>query len=315
MIILAPMAGVTDLAFRLIVKDFGCDFMVSEMISAQGLIYNSQNTKRLLTSDPRQGPWAVQLFGHDPQTLAAAAKIVVQECQPDMIDLNMGCPTPKIVKNQDGAALLRQPKLVEKIVSRVVKAVDIPVTVKIRLGWDEFSINCVEIAQRIEAAGAYWITLHGRTRNQFYGGKARWDYIAQVKKKVSIPVVGNGDINNGMEAQRMLRETGCDHIMIGRGALGRPWLLHQVKTYLKTGNISAEPSIEKRFTTALNHLKLKIQFIGEAAAVREMRAHLAWYLKTLPESRNIRGRMNQVTSYSEVKLLLEEYKKDLLLLG
>ncbi len=312
MVILAPMAGITDLAFRLVVKSYGCDFVVSEMISAQGVIYNNRNTKQLLKSDPKERPLAVQLFGHDPQILAEAAGLIEQEYQPDIIDLNMGCPTPKIVKNGDGAALLKQPKLIEQIVAAVVEKVNIPVTAKIRLGWDQNSINCLEVARRVEDAGGYWITVHARTREQFYRGSAQWDYITKIKEHVNIPVVANGDIIDELSAEK-IQQTGCDHIMIGRGVLGRPWVPNHIKTYLETGRVLPEPSIAERFAAALKHLKLKMDLIGEESAVREMRTHLAWYLKGLPDSRNIKCRIKQVSLYDEVKLLLEEFEKTLAL--
>ncbi len=311
MVILAPMAGVTDLAFRLIVKKFGCDLVVSEMISAQGLIYDNARTKLLLNSCESEKPLAIQLFGHDPEILADAASLVVDNYKPDMIDLNMGCPTPKIVKNGDGAALLKNPELVSKIVSAVVKSVSIPVTVKIRLGWDNDSINCEEIAQRVEDAGAHWISIHARTRDQFYGGSANWEKIRRIKSLIKIPVVGNGDVRSPQLAKKLQNETGCDHIMVGRGILGKPWLLRDIKHYLDTGILLEEPDVAKRFEIALEHLELKIILQGEIQAVREMRSHLAWYLKGLPHSGKIRAKMNQIKSYNEVKDLLSELLKDL----
>lgn len=305
------MAGATDQAFRLIVKEFGCDLVVSEMISAKGLVYHNQNTKQLLEFKQQERPIAIQLFGHEPQVLSQAAVMVAEQYQPDMIDLNMGCPTPKIVKNGDGAALLKQPELISKIVSAVTASVQIPVTVKIRLGWDQDSINCVEIAKRIEDAGAYWIAVHARTREQFYSGQADWEQIRRVKEAVSIPVVGNGDVDSPAAAERMAAETGCDHIMVGRGVLGRPWLLKQIKHYLCTGELLPEPSLNERFETALKHLRLKIELQGENQAVREMRAHLAWYLKGVPNSSKFRAAMNQVASYEDVKSLLESFSVQL----
>lgn len=308
MVILAPMAGVTDLAFRLLVKEYGCDLTISEMISAQGLLYSNERTKQLLLTDECEEPFVVQLFGSDPDVLGKAAEIVVHEYNPNMIDINMGCPTPKIVKNRDGAALLQDPDLIEKIVANVVKRVNVPVTVKIRIGWDENSINCVEVAQRIEQSGAHWVTVHGRTREQFYSGTARWEWIRKVKEAVNIPVVGNGDVFCAEDAERMLKETGCDHIMIGRGALGAPWIFHQVKSFLENGLMVPGPSVTTRIDTALRHLQLKIRFCGEERAVREMRSHLAWYLKGIPRSSRVRVMMNQVSTFEEVQSLLEDLK-------
>ncbi len=304
MLILAPMAGVTDLAFRSIVKNFGCDLVVSEMVSAQGLLYNSKKSDELLKTDTRERPYAVQLFGHDPAIMAKAASRIVHQYEPDMLDLNMGCPTPKIVKNGDGAALLRNPQLVADITRAVVDAVSIPVTVKIRLGWDSDSINCIDVAKRVEQAGASWLTVHARTREQLYAGKADWEWIKRIKQTVAMPIVGNGDIFTPQDAADKLELTGCDHIMVGRGALGDPWLFRRIARYLDTGELLPAPTLGEKVSMALTHLRSKMQYRSESGAVREMRSHLAWYLKNVPHSSQIRASFNQATSYNEVMTLL-----------
>lgn len=303
-VFLAPMAGVTDLAFRLIAREFGADLVVSEMVSAQALVYGNQRTFKMLESESRERPVAIQLFGHKPEVMAEAAQIVVSHCHPDMIDLNFGCPTPKIVKNGDGAALLREPALVGEIVSAVVKASSVPVTAKIRLGWDEDSINCVEVAQRAADAGAHWVTLHARTRNQFYAGKADWNWIRRVVETCPVPVVGNGDVFSAADAKRMLEETGCAHIAIGRGAQGNPWIFRDVQAVLRGESPQPPPSTAERIQVAWQHLELKAEYDGVPLAVREMRPHLAWYLKGVPNSAEIRGKLNSASSMAEVRELL-----------
>lgn len=309
MIILAPMAGATDSAFRILAKRFGCDLVVSEMVSAQGLIYQNQRTEQLLGRTELERPYAVQLFGHEPDALSKAALYVEQHYAPEYIDLNMGCPTPKVVKNGDGAALMRNPKLVGKIVSSVVEAVRTPVTVKIRLGWDQDTLNFLDIGKIVADSGAHWIALHARTREQFYAGTATWEHIASLKETVKIPVVGNGDVNNALAAKRMLHETGCDHVMIGRAALGNPWIFEQVKWYLASGTFLEPPSLAERIAVALEHLQLKISEQDELQAVREMRSQLAWYLKGVPHSSTVRSAMNKTTSYEEASQLLSKLIK------
>ncbi len=304
MIMLAPMAGVTDLAFRLICKDLGCDFVVSEMVSAQGLIYSNSRTQQLLVCDDFQRPFAIQLFGHDPSTLAEGARRLVRNYRPDLIDINMGCPTPKVVKNGDGAALLKHPDRIYQLALAVVRSVDIPVTAKIRIGWDQDSINCVEVAKRLEDAGIQWVAVHGRTREQFYTGEANWGWIRRVKDAIGIPVVGNGDVFTPEGAKKLLSETGCDHVMIGRGALGNPWVFRRTQVYLDTGELLPEPGVDDRVAMAMKHLDLKITYLGEERALREMRSHLAWYLKGVPNSSQIRARINHVSSRAEVGALL-----------
>lgn len=305
-VFLAPMAGVTDLPYRLLARKYGADLVVSEMISAQAIVYRNQRTLNMLAIHEEERPCAIQLFGHDPEVMAAAAALVFEQVQPDMIDLNFGCPTPKVVKNGDGAALLRDPDRLSRIAAAVVRAVPIPVTAKIRLGWDERSINCLEVVRRLEDAGVHWITVHARTREQFYSGKARWEYIAAIKANSRLPIVGNGDIYTPADAREMITQTSCDHIAIGRGAQGNPWIFQQVKAYLAAGELLPPPSLEERIGVALRHLEMKIEADGEERAVREMRPHLAWYLKGVPFSSAIRRELNTAENRQEMERLLKE---------
>ena len=305
-VFLAPMAGVTDLPFRILAREYGADLVVSEMISAQGLLYDNQKTFQMLAIDPGERPVAVQIFGHDPKVCARAAQIVVDTVAPEMIDLNFGCPTPKIVKNGDGAALSKNPGLLADIASAVVRAVSVPVTAKIRLGWDASAINCVEVAQRLENAGVHWITLHARTREQFYAGRADWAWIGKVKEATAVPIVGNGDVFSPIDAQKLLNETGCDHIAIGRGAQGNPWIFRQVQTYLNHRVILPGPTLEERLALAIRHLGMKVDHDGEAKAVREMRPHLIWYLKGIPYSAEVRRLINTTSTLEGMESLLNQ---------
>lgn len=305
-VFLAPMAGVTDLPFRVLAREFGADLVVSEMVSAQALVYRNERTLRMLTIHEAERPCAIQIFGRDPKVCAQAAQIVHEQVQPDMVDLNFGCPTPKVVKNGDGAALLKDPELLGSIARAVVQAVPIPVTAKIRLGWDQDSINCLEVARRLEEAGVHWITVHARTREQFYSGDAQWDWIEKIKAKSSVPIVGNGDVFSPEAARALLEQTGCDHVAIGRGAQGNPWIFQQVKAYMEEGVIMPPPSVEKRIAVALRHLNLKVEYDGEERAVREMRPHLAWYLRGVPYSAGVRRELNTATSVEAVERLLKE---------
>ena len=306
--VLAPMAGVTDLAFRLLAKEMGCGLVVSEMVSAKGLLYENCRTKELIRIDPRERPTAIQLFGSVPDELAEAARRVAASGA-DIIDFNMGCPTHKIVRNGEGSALLRFPELAEKILKAMVAAVDIPVTVKIRAGWDENSINAVEIAKRAEQAGVSSIAVHGRTREQFYGGNADWEIIRQVKRAVTIPVIGNGDVRTVHDAERLLLETGCDGVMVGRAACGNIWIFRQIAEYLKEKNIPPPPSFAERGTTMLRHLDMLTELKGEHIAIREMRRHAVCYVKGFPRSAELRTRFNQALKREDFRQILDDYGK------
>lgn len=306
-VFLAPMAGVTDLPFRILAREFGADLVVSEMVSAKALVYENQKTFRLLTIDESERPVAIQIFGHEPKTMAHAAQIVYEHVAPEMIDLNFGCPTPKIVKNGDGSALMKIPSLLGDIAEAVVAAVPIPVTAKIRLGWDDDNVNCIRISKILEDVGIHWITIHGRTREQFYSGKANWDMIAEVKANCNIPIVGNGDIFTKEDAERMLKYTKCDHIAIGRGAQGNPWIFGQIQAWLKSGENIPEPSIEERILLAMRHLDMKVKYTGEDRAIREMRPHLAWYLKGVPSSSEVRRIINTTSDLADMKDLLKSF--------
>ena len=303
--ILAPMAGVTDLPFRLLCKEQGAGLLCMEMISAKAIQYNNQNTKALLRIHPEEEPVSLQLFGSDPDVISEIAKRI-EELPFAVLDINMGCPVPKIVKNGEGSALMNQPKLVHEIVRKTVKAIQKPVTVKIRKGFNDESINAVEIAKIIEDAGGAAVAVHGRTREQYYSGKADWDIIRQVKEAVTIPVIGNGDVTSGESALAMMNETGCDGVMIGRGAQGNPWIFSQLLEYEKTGVMQKRPSNEELTEMMLRHARLQIQYKGEYLGVREMRKHVAWYTTGLPNSAKLRGEINAVESYEELEKLLNE---------
>ncbi|RHP35027.1 tRNA dihydrouridine synthase DusB [Lachnotalea sp. AF33-28] len=303
---LAPMAGVTDLPFRMLCKEQGCGLLCTEMVSAKAIYYNNRNTWQLMDIDSGEHPVAVQLFGSDPQIMADMAARVAEESDCDIIDVNMGCPVPKVVNNGEGSALMRRPKLVGEILSAMVKAVNKPVTVKIRKGFTEESANAAEIARIAEASGAAAIAVHGRTREQYYSGRADWGVIRQVKEAVSIPVFGNGDIFTAEDAVRMLEETGCDGVMAGRGARGNPWLFREIKALLTEGEVLPRPDRQEVYETMLRHGRMLTELKGEYIGVREMRKHVAWYTAGFPGSAVLRGRVNEAQTFDELKNLLEE---------
>lgn len=303
--ILAPMAGVTDLPFRLLCKEQGAGLLCMEMVSAKAILYKNRNTKSLLEIHPKERPVSLQLFGSDPDIMSEIAK-QIEELPFAILDINMGCPVPKIVKNGEGSALMRNPALVHEIVSKVAKAIEKPVTVKIRKGFDDDSVNAVEIARIIEDAGAAAVAVHGRTREQYYSGKADWDIIRQVKEAVSIPVIGNGDVSSGEDAERMVSETRCDGIMVGRAVQGNPWIFQELIHYEETGEKLARPSVTEVREMMLRHAKLQMECKGDYTAIREMRKHVVWYTVGFPNSARLRAEINQVESYEELEKLLFE---------
>lgn len=303
---LGPMAGVTDLPFRVLCKEQGAALVFTEMVSAKGILYNNKNTDSLLEIAEEERPAALQLFGSNPDILADMAKRI-EGRNFDILDINMGCPVPKVVKNGEGSALMKEPELVGKIVNKVSKAINKPVTVKIRMGFNLDSINAVEIAKIAEDNGAAAVTVHGRTREQYYKGKANWDIIGQVKEAVSIPVIGSGDVQTPMDARRMLEQTGCDGIMIARGARGNPWIFAQINEFLNNGTTLPKPDIDEVKRTILRHGRLSIQFKGEYTGIREMRKHIAWYTAGYPQSARLRNKTNEIETIEDLEKLLEEF--------
>lgn len=302
---LAPMAGVTDRAFRELCVAFGASYVVGEMVSAKGISFNSERSKELMLLSENERPAAVQLFGSEPQTVAAAA-VTAMEYKPDIIDINMGCPAPKISGNGAGSALMKNPDLCGEIVEEVCKAVDVPITVKFRKGWDDKSVNAVEVAKICEQAGASAITVHGRTREQFYSGKADLDIIAEVKKAVNIPVIGNGDITNANDAAQMLEKTNCDMVMIGRGALGNPWIFREINAWLNDLRPMFPPSPAEKVTVILRHIQAMCDYKGEEIAMREARKHVGWYMKGFKNAAELRREAGYLKTYEE---LIELTKK------
>lgn len=299
-VILAPMAGVTDLPFRLLCKEQGAGLLCMEMVSAKAVHYRNKNTDALMEIHPDEQPVSLQLFGSEPDIMAETAARI-EERPFAILDVNMGCPVPKVVNNHEGSALMKEPKLVEEIVTALVKAIKKPVTVKIRKGFDDDHINAVEIAKIIEASGAAAIAVHGRTREQYYAGKADWDIIRQVKEAVKIPVIGNGDVTDAVSAKRLLEETGCDGIMVGRASRGNPWIFREITQYLDTGILPERPSMEEVRNTILRHAALQLEFKGEYTGIREMRKHVAWYTAGYPHSAKLRRMVNEMESFAELE--------------
>ena len=302
-LILGPMAGVTDLPFRLLCKEQGAGLLCMEMVSAKGIMYNNKNTKFLLTIDERERPVSLQLFGSDPDIISEQAKRI-EELPFDILDINMGCPVPKIVNNGDGSALMKNPILAGEIIEKTARAIQKPVTVKIRKGFDEEHINAVEMAHIAQESGAAAIAVHGRTREQYYSGKADWEIIRKVKEAVKIPVIGNGDVWTPQDAIDMRKQTGCDGVMIGRGAQGNPWIFKQILHYEQTGELLEKPSPQEVTEMILRHAKMQMEFKGEYIGMREIRKHAAWYTAGYKNSAKLRGKINETETYEELKELL-----------
>ncbi|HWO76024.1 MAG TPA: tRNA dihydrouridine synthase DusB [Bacillus sp. (in: firmicutes)] len=310
-VVLAPMAGVCNSAFRLTVKEFGAGLVCAEMVSDKGILFGNEKTINMLYIDEREKPMSLQIFGGEKETLVEAAKFVDKNSTADIIDINMGCPVPKITKCDAGAKWLLDPNKIYEMVSAVVDAVDKPVTVKMRMGWDEDHIFAVENARAVEKAGGKAVALHGRTRVQMYEGTANWDIIREVKQSVNIPVIGNGDVKTPEDAKRMLDETGCDGVMIGRAALGNPWMIYRTVHYLDTGELLGEPSVREKMDVCKLHLDRLINLKGERVAIREMRKHAAWYLKGIRGNARVRNEINSCETREQLVSLLDSFTAEM----
>lgn len=304
-LILAPMAGVTDLPFRLLCRKQGAGLVCMEMISAKAIYFHNKNTEALMEIHPGEHPVSLQLFGSDPVIISEMAK-KIEERPFDILDINMGCPVPKVVNNKEGSALMKDPALVEQIITKTVKAIKKPVTVKFRKGFNDSSVNAVEIAKIAEGCGAAAVTVHGRTREQYYAGNADWEIIARVKDAVSIPVIGNGDVTDGPSAKAMLKQTGCDGVMIGRAVRGKPWIFKEILHYLKTGEKLPERSAGEVRDMILCHAKMELEVKGEYTAVREMRKHIGWYTAGYPDSASLRRKINEMESFEELEAAVKK---------
>lgn len=305
-VVLAPMAGVTDLPFRILCSEQGAGLICTEMVSAKAISFHNKNTEALLETAPEERPVSLQLFGSDPDIISQMAACI-EERPFDILDINMGCPVPKVAGNGEGSALMKNPELVEQIISKTVRAIRKPVTVKIRKGFTQSEVNAVEIAKIAEAAGASAIAVHGRTRDQYYSGNADWGIIRQVKEAVNIPVIGNGDVDSPQKARAMLDETGCDAVMIGRAARGNPWIFRQVSEYLATGTLLPPPGQQEVLEMMLRHARMQLEYKGEYTGIREMRKHVSWYTAGFPNSSRLRAAINMVETYEQLETLLRMY--------
>lgn len=306
--ILAPMAGVTDLPFRLLCREQGAGLLCMEMVSAKAIHFGNKNTRALMEIHPQEKPVSLQLFGSDPDLMAEIADQIEEEPF-DILDINMGCPVPKVVNNGEGSALLKNPALVREIVTKVSRAIKKPLTVKIRKGFDDTCVNAVEIARILEDSGVAAVAVHGRTREQYYSGRADWDIIRQVKEAVSIPVIGNGDVDSPEKAEAMFRETGCDGVMIGRASRGNPWIFHQLNTYFESGKVEKKPELSEVKDMILRHAGLLLEKKGAYTGMREMRKHVAWYTAGYPRSARLRQAINEIESLEGLKELLEQWRE------